>query len=230
MTNLEPVLPELMALPLFAAIPQSKLLELCTGASVQVNRHREVLFSAGDAALNFGVVLNGAYKLCRPSPMGEDVIMHFSTHGDIIAAGVMSKPGAAYPVSAISMGASRFLKIPKAQFLEAWTKDHELMLRVQSYISTRMVALQDQKIMGRAPLNQKIAALLMNLLEKNHGEEALTLPLPLTRKEIADTLGASVESVIRVMSEWSKLGLIQTTDQNIKVLRLAKIIEILKNG
>jgi CRP-like cAMP-binding protein len=91
-----------------------------------------------------------------------------------------------------------------------------------------MGVLQDQKVLARAPLAQKIAALLTNLLEKNEDENALTLPLPLTRREIADTLGSSVESVIRVMSDWSKQGFIQTTDQNIKVLHPEKIIEILK--
>lgn len=163
-------------------------------------------------------------------PRWEDVIMHFSTAGDVIAAFVMSKPGATYPVSAISMGASRFLKIPRANYVEHWAKNHHLVFRIQSLISTRMGILQDQKVLARAPLAQKIAALLMNLLEKNHDEDALTLPLPLTRREIADALGSSVESVIRVMSDWSKQNFIQTTDQNIKLLQPEKIIEILKHS
>ncbi len=50
------------------------------------------------------------------------------------------------------------------------------------------------------------------------------VPLPLTRKEIANTLGASVESVIRVMSEWSKQEIIETTDQQIRILKFEKII------
>jgi CRP-like cAMP-binding protein len=47
----------------------------------------------------------------------------------------------------------------------------------------------------------------------------------MTRKEIANSLGASAESVIRIMSEWSKRGLIETHDQHIKLLQVNKIIE-----
>jgi CRP-like cAMP-binding protein len=82
--------------------------------------------------------------------------------------------------------------------------------------------------MLKAPLNQKVASLLINLLEKNPTENGLELPLPITRKEIADTLGATVESVIRIMSEWSKMGIIQTNDQYIRVIKPDKVIEYLK--
>ena len=82
--------------------------------------------------------------------------------------------------------------------------------------------------MLKAPLQQKVASLLITLLERNPTGNGLDLPLPLTRKEIADTLGATVESVIRIMSEWSKLGIIQTTDQYIRVVKPEKIIELLK--
>ena len=58
----------------------------------------------------------------------------------------------------------------------------------------------------------------------------MTLPLPITRKEIAEACGASVESVIRVMSDWSKQGFINTQDAHIEILRMDKILEILSRS
>lgn len=228
MDALQAALNELHTFPLFSGYTRDELMYLCEGGRIQVTEHRDQLFSAGDPALSFGVVIYGAYKLCRPSPMGEDVIMHFSTPGDVVAAFIMGQPHPIYPISAVSMGNSRYLKIPQQNYLERWTKKPELILRIQSLLFQRMTILQDQKAFTKAPLNQKVAALLMQLLDRNTREEGMFLPLPLTRKEIADSLGASVESVIRVMSDWSKQGYIQTTGQQIEVCRPDKLIEILK--
>lgn len=86
----------------------------------------------------------------------------------------------------------------------------------------------DQRALGKASLSQKLAAQLINLLEKNPKENDMELPLPLTRKELADSLGATSESIIRIMSEWSKQGIIQTHDHHIRLLKPEKILEILK--
>jgi CRP-like cAMP-binding protein len=228
--NIHTFIPELGSLPLFRGVSQEQISKLCESATIQVTRHREALFHAGDRALSFGIVLGGAFKLTRRSPMGEDVIMHFVTAGDIVAALVMPMPSSTYPVSAISIGPSRFLKIPRDNYIQTWSQHHEILFRIQSLVATRMRNLHDQKVLSRAPLTQKVAALLLNLFEKRNGEKETSLPIPLTRKEIADSLGSSVESVIRVMSEWSKAGMIQTTDRYIQVLCPEKIVEILKQS
>lgn len=228
MTNLEAAVPEFMGFDIFAGIPRPQLLELCANGQVVTSNHRDHLIRAGGEAAFFGVVLSGAYKISKPSAAGDDVIVHFSTPGDVIGAFIMAQPRPIYPVSAIAMGPSRFLKLPRENYVQQWKKNPDLIFRVQNLLSVRMGLLQDQKVMAKAPLIYKVAALLIALLEKHPTQEGLVLPLPLTRKEIADTLGASVESVIRVMSEWSKLGIIETNDQLIRVIKPDKVIAYLK--
>ena len=41
-------------------------------------------------------------------------------------------------------------------------------------------------------------------------EEGLFVPLPLSRQEIADLVGTTIETAIRVMSRWQKDGIIET--------------------
>jgi CRP-like cAMP-binding protein len=89
---------------------------------------------------------------------------------------------------------------------------------------------QDQKILNKSPLQQKVAHLLLELLEKYSAESDGILPIPLTRREIADSLGSTVESVIRIMSDWSRQGIIQTTEHHIEILEPDKVVQILKEG
>ncbi len=185
MTSIEAALNELRALPLLQNVPRAEALELCERGEIVTSNHRELLFRCGDTATSFGIVLSGAYKLSRPSPGGEDVIVHFSTPGDVIAAFIMAQPNPIYPVSSIAMGPSRFLKIPRDIYLSRWKKNTDLIFRIQSLLSTRMNLLQDQKAMSRTPLPQRVARMLLSLIDKNSDANDLSLPLPLTRREIA---------------------------------------------
>lgn len=230
MNALEASISELCGFSIFEGFAKNQILELCQGGGIVSSSHRDLLFQFGDEAFYFGIVLSGAYKLTKPSPVGEDVIVHFSTPGDVIAAFIMAQPKALYPVSAIAMGPSRFLKIPKDNYLTYWKQKPDLIFRVQNLLSSRMNMLQDQKVMFKSPLSQKVALLLLSLLDKQSSHGNASLKLPMTRKEIADNLGASVESVIRIMSDWSKQGIIQTADQQIQVLKVDKIIEHLHDA
>lgn len=221
---LKGVLSELHNFKIFEGLSDQEIENLCGAGEVVVSRHKQKLYSMGDVAESFGIVLSGAYKLSRLNPAGEDTIVHFCTPGDVIAAFIMPQDRPLYPVSSYAMGPSRFLKIPKGVYLEKWKTRPDVLFRMQSLLSSRFGSLQAQKTLTKAPLSVKIAHLLLDILNKCEDGETV-LPLPLTRKEIADSLGASVESVIRIMSEWSKNGIIETHDQHIRVLKLDKIIE-----
>lgn len=221
---IESALVELINFELFKSFDKDTLSLLCEDAQIVVSSHKMSLFEAGQIAGHFYIVLTGAYKLCKSSPHGDETIVYFSTPGDVIAALVMAKADSSYPVNAISMGPSRCVKIAKHNFTSVWQKHPELIMSIQAQLSTRMGFMQNQKTLSKSPLSTKVANLLLEILNKSSNHELL-LPIPLTRKDIADSLGSTVESVIRVMSAWSKLGYIETKEQQVFVLNVAKIIE-----
>lgn len=210
---------EIKRFSLFKGFTDDLILHLCANSEIKFHQHKEQIFTFGEPALYFGIVLSGAYKLSRIAISGEESVIHFSSPGDVVAALVMPQPKPVYPVNVKAMGPSRILLIQRDTYLQSWLKNSELIVRVQGLLSTRMSRFQNQKVMQRAPLQSKVAAMLLQLVAKDNTHDDLEVPLPLTRKEIADTLGVTVESVIRVMSEWVKKGYIITTDQHIKILK-----------
>lgn len=212
-------LSEIKGFALFKGFTDGLILDLCTNAEIRVHQHKDQVFTFGDPASYFGIVLSGAYKLSRIAISGEESVIHFSSPGDVVAALVMPQPKPIYPVNVKAMGPSRILLIHRDTYIQNWLKNPDLIIRIQGLLSTRMARFQNQKVMQRAPLQSKVAAMLLQLASKDTIESELEVPLPLTRKEIADTLGVTVESVIRVMSEWVKKGYITTTDQQIKILK-----------
>jgi CRP/FNR family transcriptional regulator len=154
--------------------------------------------------------------------------MYFAIPGDVIGALVMLKANANYPVSAIAMGPSTVILLSRAVYREAWMSSATVQTKLNSMLYSRMSLLQDEKANVKLPLQQRVASLLIKMLDRYPQTGDAKLPIPLTRQEIADAVGASVESVIRCMSEMSQAGIIKTEDKQIEILKTDSIIELLK--
>jgi CRP-like cAMP-binding protein len=194
---------------LFRGLKNSCIQSALTGASMKQLKHRELLFRAGEDVCCFCIVLNGALKLIRPSPRGIDIIVHFAIQGDLIGALLMNQEEILqFPISAKSMGPSEVICIPKSTFSNFWKNNLDLMNRMNSILYQRMSTIQNDKMLFSSPLRNRIALLLLRHIEQVNGSTMQSLSLPLTRQEIADSLNVAVESVIRIMSEWTEEGII----------------------
>lgn len=214
--------------PLFREVAETQLSALLAGHRFKNVKHHQALYKSGDPAESFAIVLTGAFKLVRATPRGDDAIVYFATPGELIGGLVMLKQSA-YPVSAVALGASTALVLPRSTYMSAWISNAAIQAKLNSALYSRMSVLQEDKANSKLSLQQRVASLLLTLLDKQPANETSRLPIPLTRQEIADSVGSSVESVIRCMSDLSQQGLIQTEDKQIEILRTDKIVELLKN-
>jgi CRP-like cAMP-binding protein len=222
---IEAALNELGAFPIFYGRSKEEILELCEGGQIVNSAHRECLFQYGDHAAFFGLILSGAYKLSCPSVDGEDAIMHFATPGELLAVFVLTQSNPRFPVTATSIGSSRLLKLPRETYLNGWKRYPDQVFKVQEMLAMRLCLLHGQRSLIKAPLAQKVAFLLTTLAQKSSNSLGIITPT-LTRKEIAESWGSSVESVIRIMSDWTKQGFIRTEAQEIQILQPEKLIEL----
>lgn len=216
-------------LNLFEGYYESQLNALLEGATLKKLSHRDVVYRAGDEANSFAVVLDGALKLVKQTASGEDVIVFFASPGDTVATLLMSSEKSVYPVTAVAMGPAQVITIPKRTFNALWTKDQVIMGKINAILFARFSEMQEQKIFVKAPLAIRLARQIVSLIERFSGDSGAVLPIPLTRQEFADAVGSSVESVIRIMSEWSQQGILKTSDRHIEVIRMDRIAEII-NG
>lgn len=214
---------------LFKGLSENELTPLLEGHKFKNIRHHVVLYKAGEVAETFAIVLTGAFKLVRSTPRGDDAIVYFATPGEVIGGLVMLKPNAAFPVSAVALGASTALTLPRSTYLKSWIANASVQSKLNSTLYSRMSVLQEDKANSKLSLQKRVASLLLTLLDKQPASDTARLPIPLTRQEIADSVGSTVESVIRCMSELSQQGMIQTEDKQIEILRADKIVELLKN-
>lgn len=207
----------------FTVFPDLKGSEIATllGAGELKNFKRgQPLFNAGDIADAFFLVLSGAFKLVKessPQSEGHPTLMEIIGPGETIGLILMQTPSQNhYPVTATAMIDSEVLQLPKTFYETVWAGDVVLQKLGAQQMARRVQRIQQDRSIQRFPLPQKVAYFLCEKIRPVPG-------IKVTRQEIADGVGASTESVIRVLSEWSKEGLIATQNHEITIYDFDKI-------
>jgi CRP-like cAMP-binding protein len=205
-------------------------LESLAGLSRVVHVDRgEIIWMTGDQVDYFGLAGTGFVKMVRGNADGTDVAVELMGPGQIFGMmGTISMGGC--PLTAIAVTDMWYLRIPKRPFLDIY----ESNVRLKDILVRRMTlrlhgAMDLMARMSSGRVDERIAAILF-ILADSYGErkgKAMTLRVPLTRQEIAEMAGTTVESCIRVMSRWQKADLVSTEKHFITILDEQRLTRIL---
>jgi CRP/FNR family transcriptional regulator len=180
----------------------------------------DYVFFEGDAPEWFHIVKEGKVKLVKHSDTGKDVILQIFAPGDIFGEASLfdRKP---YPASAQVMEPATILKLSR--------KDFFLFFGRHPFVATEMImdlgrqlreAHATIKSLAVDRVEQRIANILLKLADKlGTGEKSgIMLNLALTRQDLADMAGTTVETTIRVMSRFTKSKIIKPVSGKIFIL------------
>ena len=180
----------------------------------------DYVFFEGDAPEWFYLVKEGKVKLVKHSGTGKDVILQIFVPGDMF--GEISlfdrKP---YSSSAQLMEPSTILKLSR--------KDFFLLLGRHPFVATEMIMELGRQIqeahttiksLAVDRVEQRLAHILLKLADKLGTPEknGILLNLSLTRQDLADMAGTTVETTIRVMSRFTKTKIIKPVNGKIFIL------------
>lgn len=228
MSSLSPSdIDEVSSFELFEGFNKPLIERALLGGVIKQYKHREYVYRAGDLAQSFCLVIDGAIKLIRHSPRGEDIIMHFITKGDAVGALLMNQgENFIFPISAKSMGPTRVICLPKSTFKQYWQTDIKIQTRLNSLLYRRLNNIQDDKTMSTSALRVRIANLLLRHLDQESENLNQSLSLNLTRQEMADALGVAVESVIRVIRDWQDDGTVfRLVEKGPEIINIEKLLK-----
>lgn len=187
------------------------------GKLIKLSRSK-ILFQEGEEAVEFFLIVSGILKLQRQSQNSHTLIDLVGDH-EVIGGGLMQgSEKTLYPITAKAMSACELLSFPKEFYFSYWQKRPNLNQYLMSQMAKRIQSLQMEKNLQRFHLEEKLAYYLTEKISK--------FPhLRITRQDLADAVGATNESVIRVLSEWNKLGLVTSEHQEIQIHHPEKLRE-----
>lgn len=197
--------------PVFAGLPAADLATLAVSAREQSLRPRELVFTEGDPARWFCLVLEGRVRIFRQSKAGKDVVLELLGPGEPFGA-VAVIERRPYPASAEATEPTVILKLAQDAFVPVAERHVSIIREMALMVGRRLRAAHDSvKSLAVDPVEARVAATLLRLAEREGkaGRGGVTIGVPLTRRTLADMSGTTVESTIRVMTRWQRDGLVR---------------------
>jgi CRP/FNR family transcriptional regulator len=169
---------------------------------------RRTLFDEGDGADYVFSITRGAVSLSKALSDGRRQITGFLFDGDFV--GLAHGDSCAYTAEALTpLDVCRF---PRARF-EAYVAEHpNVERRLLEIASTELAAAQDQMLLlGRKTAVERLASFLIRLSDRAvlRARPGNPIALPMTRSEIADYLGLTIETVSRTITHLRRMGAIE---------------------
>lgn len=173
----------------------------------------QALFHEGDPNPYVFNVVDGAVKLYRLLPDGRRQITGFLFQGDFLGLG--GRGASSFTAEALTpLNACRFRRGDFDQLLNALPA---LEHRLVALAGDELMAAQEQIVLlGRKTARERLASFLTRLSERQVqlGGAVGHVHLPMTRLDIADYLGLTIETVSRVFTQFKTSGLIQLLPGN----------------
>ncbi len=197
--------------------------------TIDLDTHQSVFFE-GDEADNLFVLISGALKLYKLLPDGRRQITGFLFTGDFL--GLAFNDVHQYTAEALSP--SRLCRLPRARIEALLEELPKLGNRLLSLASTEMASAQDQMLLlGRKTAKERLASFLVQISERAaaRGKSESLIRLPMSRGDIGDFLGLTVETVSRTVTKLKADGLIALHEGNVVELRdYDGLLEIAEGG
>lgn len=212
---------------LFEGLPDSDLAELVSNSEWKHFRSAQTLFEAGEPAQSVYIIGYGAAKLIQLSPAGEEIIMHLVPAGGLVAGVVAMQENGRYPLTAVTMEDSGVIKLRSDCFRKLVSTKGKLAGQLLAMVAQRIADLHGDKMTSKGSVPEKIADFLLRQLEKQPAGSGTRITMRLTRQDIANSVGTTVETVIRVLSQWTQKNIISTQDHHIEILNKSALREII---
>lgn len=197
---------------LFRRLKPDDLQRLAAVATLRAFEKGATLFSEGDGSDLMYTVVTGRVKVFKTTPRGTDVILELFGPGDPVGAVAVyeSRP---YPASAIALEPTSCLLIPRQAFFSL-LEGYPLMVRgLLVGLTHRLVELTNRLTeLSGGRIEGRLARFFLKLGTDmgRRRDDGVFIPLVLSRQELADMIGTTIETSIRIMSRWGKDGVVRT--------------------
>jgi CRP-like cAMP-binding protein len=208
------VMKQLAGISLFKDLSDAELKELEPYLVTASVRKKETIFSEGEPPEWFFLVLSGKVKITKLSHEGKEIILEVISPTDIFG-GVAVIKGFPYPANAVAMEDGEVLKISRKHLMRLLDRFPNLMFCIAMQLGDRMKSSYDSlKNIALERVESRIAALLLKLAGKvgTPTKAGTIIDMRLTKQDVADMVGTTVETSIRTFSKLKKQGLVAESD------------------
>lgn len=204
----------------------------------EFNRHKttnsykkgQIIFYEGNNAFGLFCIITGRIKLYKSGYDGRPQIVRLAGPGDLLGYRSLfaNEP---YHATAEALEETSICCIDKTAFYDVLRKDPDLAFNLLRKLSQELRVAEDLATsIAQKSARERMAELLL-MLQESYGDfkkDGTKIGLHLSREEMAEMIGTTQETVIRLLSDFKKEKLVHVRERELTVLNAKALIEIAK--
>jgi CRP/FNR family transcriptional regulator len=194
-----------------------------------IGRRRKIprdatLYRMGDLFTNLYAIRLGHFKTYQVDVGGEQQITGFQMAGELLGMDAISADR--HHCDAVALEDSEVCEIPFPRLEELFGHIPTLLHHFHRMMSQEITREQSvMLLLGNMRAEQRFAAFLVNLSSRYaaRGYSSTNFQLRMSREEIGNYLGLTIESISRLLSRFKKEGWLRVNNREIEILDQLKL-------
>ena len=206
--------------PVFQRLSPPDLHTVAEAATIRRYEKGQRLFEQDAPSDAFYTIASGRVKIFKMLPTGKDMILEVFGKGDPLGA-VAAYDGRPFPASAVALEDTTCVVIPRPAFFRLLEAHPSLVRGLMLGMTIRLVELTNRIAeLSGTRIEPRFARLFLKLATDMGRPErgGIFIPLALSRQELADMTGTTIETAIRIMSRWQKEDVVRTEKDGFVVI------------
>jgi CRP/FNR family transcriptional regulator, cyclic AMP receptor protein len=197
-------------------LPQPLLDKIAAVATVRTFPKRAIIVTEGDDTDSLYVLLSGKARVFVADDKGREVQLNQLGAGEYF--GEVTLDGGPRSASVMAVEECRCAVVKRAELTPFIEKNPELALHIVRKLARRVRDLTENvRSLALMDVYGRVARLLLELAEEKDGR--LVVSEPLTHKDIASRVGASLKTISHIFSDLSDGGYVRKEERLLVIAR-----------
>ena len=199
------------------AIGENDLIRISGCKMPKVIEKGKILFREGEYINGVYCIKDGVCKLTKLSENGNDQIVRLAVKGQLIGQRSLVTEERSN-LTAVALNQMKVSFIPKNEVLHDLKQNADFSMDMLQNIADELKHADNSMVdMAQKSVKQRLADVLIFLLETFDADDDGYLNIILSREDYASIVGTATESAIRILSQFKKEGMISTSGKRIKI-------------
>ncbi|MCB1387350.1 MAG: Crp/Fnr family transcriptional regulator [Nitratireductor sp.] len=218
-------------LPPFMGMAEQEIADLLAQARAVRYPKGKNIFSQGEKAGNFFLLLDGHIQVVKLTQGGEQVVPRYMSPGELFGIARALRLDA-YPASAVAAVDCVVLIWPNAIWDDLVGRHPAFATNTYRIIGQRLTETQQQLAeLATAKVEQRVANAILKLAKQTgrRTDEGVLIDFPVSRQDISEMTGTTLHTVSRLLSAWEQAGWVRSGRRKITLVEGHKIV-LVANG
>lgn len=217
---------------IFSDLPEKDFYFLDRCKTVNCYKKRQIIFYEGNPVLGLYCIRSGKIKLYKTSAEGKQQILRIVKAGDMLGHSALFSNGP-HSTTAEVIEDSDICFLDKNGFLSILRNNPSIAVKLLARLSSELVHTEKKALdLAYKSTRVRLAELLLALKEtfgvREEGVDKLNISL--SREELAQAVGITVETAVRLLSEFREEGFIGVNKRSISILDSEGLLELIGSG